>query len=299
MAHVAQVLSCLRMKFSSLSAAWRSQGTRGALRVALDMATGARSLLAPDVLDVATRARAIEIGGPSRCFRRRGILPVYPVVGSLDIVNFSSATIWEGSLREGAPFAPEGKALGVQFLREATDLAGIGDHSYEVVLSSHCLEHSANALRALKEWRRVCAPDGYLCLVLPHRDGTFDWRRPVTSMAHYRSDEERDVGEDDDTHFEEIISLHDVSRDSGLASREELRRRVADNVATRSVHHHVLDLRSAVTLVGESGWTPLAAEARRPYDIVVLARNTSGSRADYDVDSLLRASAIATDRLTR
>ena len=285
------------MKFSSLTAAWRSQGTRGSLKVALDMVTGARSLLADEVVSVATGARAIEIGGPSRCFRRRGILPVYPAVGSLDIVNFSSTTIWEGSIAEGGPFAPEGKVLGVQYLREATDLAGIGDHAYDVVFSSHCLEHSANALRALKEWRRICVPDGYLCLVLPHRDGTFDWRRPVTSMEHYRSDEERDVGEDDDTHFEEIIALHDVQRDSGVASREELERRVADNVATRSAHHHVLDLRSAVTLVGESGWTPLAAEARRPYDIVVLARNAPGEGPGYDVESVLRASAFAADRL--
>ncbi len=286
------------MKFSSLSALWRSQGTLGSLRVALDTVSGARSLLAADVVSRATGARGIEIGGPSRCFRQRGILPLYPVVGSLDIVNFSSSTIWEGSIAEGAPFAPEGKVLGVQYLREATDLVGIDDHVYDVVLSSHCLEHSANALRALKEWRRICRPEGYLCLVLPHRDGTFDWRRPVTTLDHYRADEEGDVGEDDDSHFEEILALHDVQRDAGLASREELSRRVADNVNTRSVHHHVLDLRSAVALVGESGWTPLAAEARRPFDIVVLARNVPGRVAHYDLEAVVRASAFASDRRT-
>ncbi len=287
------------MDLSSLSAAWRSQGTLGSLKVAVDMVTGARSLLAPEVESFARGARAIEIGGPSRCFRQRGILPVYPAVASLDIVNFSGSTIWEGSIAEGAPFAPEGQVLGVQFLREATDLSGIADHAYDAVFSSHCLEHSANALRALKEWRRVCAPGGHLCLVLPHRDGTFDWRRPVTSIEHYRADEARDVGEDDDTHFEEIIALHDVRRDSGLASREELARRVADNFTTRSVHHHVLDLRSAVALVGESGWTPLAAEARRPYDIVVIARNGPDDAPSFDVESVIRNSTFASDRATR
>ncbi|MDE3138851.1 MAG: hypothetical protein KGL05_03290, partial [Acidobacteriota bacterium] len=61
------------MNLSSLSAAWRSQGTLGSLKVAVDVVTGARSLLAPEVESFAKGARAIEIGGPSRCFRQRGI----------------------------------------------------------------------------------------------------------------------------------------------------------------------------------------------------------------------------------
>jgi len=65
------------------------------------------------------------------------------------------------------------------------------------------------------------------------------------------------------------------------------------------VHHHVLDLRSAVTLVGESGWTPLAAEARRPYDIVVIARNAPGDGPEFDVESVIRASAFVSDRRPR
>jgi hypothetical protein len=40
----------------------------------------------------------------------------------------------------------------------------------------------------------------------------------------------------------------------------------------RGVHHHVFDLRSAVLLVSEAGWTPTSVEARRPYDILVLAQ---------------------------
>jgi SAM-dependent methyltransferase len=283
------------MKISSLSAAWRSQGTWGSLQVAKDMLTGAQSSIAHEVLDVAANARAIEIGGPSRCFRRRGILPIYPVTTSLDIVNFSSTTLWEGSLVEGAPFAPEGRTLGVQWLREATDLWGIADHSYDVVFSSHCLEHTANALRALKEWKRICVPDGYLCLVVPHREGTFDWRRPVTTMEHYLQDEADDVAEGDETHFEEIVRLHDIQRDSGVRTREELRARVQDNVHTRAVHHHVLDTRSAVSLVAQSGWNPLAAEARRPYDIVVLAQNHPSS-SPIDASKVLRGSPFSSDR---
>lgn len=284
------------MKVSSLTAAWRSQGTLGSLHVAKDMLVGARSSIAPEVLGVVTDARGIEIGGPSGCFRRRGILPIYPVMSELDIVNFSSKTLWEGSLVEGAPFAPEGRTLGVQLLREATDLHGIADHSYDVIFSSHCLEHSANALRALKEWRRICQPGGYLCLVVPHRDGTFDWKRPVTTIEHYRDDEAREVSESDETHFEEILRLHDIRRDSGVQSREELQTRVADNYNTRAVHHHVLDLGSAVSLVAESGWVPVAAEARRPYDIVILARNLENAASEVDMSKVVRTSPFTSDK---
>ncbi len=284
------------MKVSSLAAVWRSQGTRGSLRVALDIVRATRSAVAPEVLAVATGARAVEIGGPSRCFRRRGIVPIYPVVGSLDIVNFSSSTLWEGTLVEGSPFAPEGRNLGVQLLREASCLEGVADQTYDVVASSHCLEHCADALGTLREWRRVCRDDGYLCLVVPHRDGTFDWRRAVTSMQHYRDDALAGVSEDDETHFEEINRLHDVRRDPGVPSHEELRRRLARNSATRAAHHHVLTLASAVDLVMEAGWSPVAADVRRPYDIVVLARKSPSVTSQVDLADVARRSPFASDR---
>ena len=282
------------MRVSSFTAAWRSQGTLGSLAVARDMLFGTKSSLASGVSTFVTNAKVIEVGGPSRCFRRRGFIPIYPLVSSMDIVNFASSTLWEGSLEDGATFAPEGRVLGHQLLREATDLEGIADHSYDVVISSHCLEHSANALHALREWKRVCKPDGYLCLVLPHRDGTFDWMRPVTEIEHYLRDEADNVGEDDQTHFEEIVEFHDISRDSGVRSRDALRQRVSQNFHTRAVHHHVFDLRSACLLVAESGWSPQASEARRPYDIVVLARNCV-SNARLDLTSVMGSSPFRTD----
>ena len=41
----------------------------------------------------------IEIGGPSSFFRHQ--LPIYKKIKSLDGVNFSSSTIWEGEILEG------------------------------------------------------------------------------------------------------------------------------------------------------------------------------------------------------
>jgi len=279
-----------------LGASWRSQGTLGIIQCARDRLIGAQSSFAAEVLDIADGARGIEIGGPSRLFGRHGVIPIYPVMGILDNVNFSDQTLWEESLGEGTPYAPTGIPIGIQFLRESTDLRDIPNHSYDVVLSSHCLEHIANPLRALKEWRRICKPGGYLCLIVPHRDRTFDWKRPVTPMDHYLSDEHSNVDEGDVTHFDEVIRLHDLRRDSGVRSVEDLKRRVADNLKSRAVHHHVFDLRSTAPLIRAAGWTPTAMEARRPSDIFVFAQNSTSSFTEYNPASIVRGSPFRSDQ---
>ncbi len=280
----------------SLRSAWRSQGTLGLIQSASDRLIGTRSSLAEEALEVADGARGLEIGGPSARFRQHGMLPLYQALRSVDNVNYSVRTLWGDTLEDGSPYMPAGRSTGVQFLREATDLHGIREHSYDVILSSHCLEHIANPLRALREWRRVCRADGHLCLVVPHRDGTFDRKRQVTPIEHYRSDELNDVGEDDDTHFDEVIRCHDLRRDPRVRSLQDLKIRVADNKTVRGVHHHVLDLMSTLFLVGEAGWTPTAAEARRPCDILVLAQNSTAVPGPYDPRSILKGSPFRSDR---
>ena len=284
------------MRPSVLSDVWRSQGVLGTVQSAKDRLVGTRSALADEALIIAEGVKGIEIGGPSGRFGRHGMLPIYSVMRAIDNVNFSDQTLWEGSLVEGMPFAPTGTPVGIQFLREATDLSGIADHSYDLILSSHCLEHIANPLRALREWRRICGLEGYLCLIVPHRDGTFDRNRPVTPMNHYMSDEQNNVDETDDTHFDEIIRLHDLRRDPGVRSLSDLKSRVAQNQTMRAVHHHVFDLKSAVLLISEAGWTPFAAEARRPYDILILAKNFARSPAKCDPGSIVKGSPFKSDR---
>ncbi len=283
------------MRPSSLWAVWRRQGTLGFIQSVTDRLTGTRSSLVNEALAVAAGAKGIEIGGPSDRFQWDGMLPLYPAMRAVDNVNFSAQTLWEKALKEGTAYLPAGRPVGIQFLREASDLHDIPDDSYDVVISSHCLEHIANPLRALREWRRVCRPGGYLCLIVPHLDGTFDWKRPVTTIGHYRSDLENDVGESDSTHFDEVIRCHDLSMDPGVSSFEELRSRVANNLTVRSVHHHVFDLRSAVLLVSEAGWRPTAAKARRPCDIMVLAQESTDLSAGHKSKSILRGSPFRSD----
>lgn len=221
------------------------------------------------VSQVLTGARVLEVGGPSALFRSDNLVPSYGRAASIDNVNYTGATLWESGLRDGGDYAPEGHRLGTQWLREASDLGDVGP--YDVVISSHTIEHTADPLRALREWLRVTRDGGALVLVVPHRDGTFDHRRPLTTIEHLRDDEARAVDEADDTHVDEILRLHDVDRDPGLASHTQLRERVDQNLSTRSMHHHVFDTRTVWEMVTEVGWRPVEVEAVWPHDIVLLA----------------------------
>ncbi len=57
------------------------------------------------------------------------------------------------------------------------------DGTLDYVLSSHVIEHFFDPVKALREWHRVIKPGGYIYIVAPHRDRTFDSQREVTPVA--------------------------------------------------------------------------------------------------------------------
>jgi len=108
----------------------------------------------------------IEIGGPSSIFNDKGYIPLYKVVRNLDGCNFSNSTIWEGNIEIKNEYNYYKEKFGIQYILEATDLSSIEDSKYEFLISSNCLEHVANPLKAIEEWIRVIKKDGFLLLVL-------------------------------------------------------------------------------------------------------------------------------------
>lgn len=181
----------------------------------------------------------IEIGGPSKIFRT--VLPIYASIAALDGVNFAHQTIWENSIDGSKPYRYYKARAGKQFIREASHLDGISSNSYQFLISSNCLEHVANPLKALEEWVRVVEPDGVLMLILPKKESNFDHQRLVTSFEHLLEDYENRTEEDDLTHLEEILALHDLSRDPLAGDAHRFRERSLKNFENRCLHHHVFD----------------------------------------------------------
>ena len=203
--------------------------------------------------------RALEIGGPSDLFGDAGSLPVYSCLGSIDNVNYSAQTLWQSqAVQFGETLVCEGTAIPVH------------DASYDCVFSSHSLEHVANPIKALLEWKRVIRDHGLLLLVLPNRKYTFDWRRPVTSLEHLRHDFKHDTPETDLFHLDEILALHDLSRDPPAGNPEQFRERCLRNAEFRAIHHHVFSPETAAQLLRELGFSIVRQDVKR-VNIITLA----------------------------
>ena len=186
-------------------------------------------------IEITKDRNGLEIGGPSNIFKYR--LPVYRTCQSMSFVNFSDSTIWEGKLDQETLFFKN--KSGKQYISEATDLSQFNDNAFEFIVSSNCLEHVANPLKAMLEWKRVGS--GKIVLILPRKDFNFDHKRPFTRFKHILKDFEDDVNEQDLTHLEEILELHDLSLDKAAGSFEQFKNRSLRNHENRCLHHHVFD----------------------------------------------------------
>jgi SAM-dependent methyltransferase len=234
---------------------------------------------------------ALEPGGPSASFGRWGLVPVYSRLAALDILDYAERTLWSKAAHEHRR----------RLIGEAGKLDGVPDEAYDALLASHVVEHLANPLGALAEWQRVVRPGGYVLLIVPHRDGTFDHRRPVTSLTHLQADAMQDTGEDDLTHLEEILELHDLARDPGAPSREVFERRCRENASSRAMHHHVFISRTVVDMCRAAGLDVLLVRPVLPHNIVCFCRVGQSHRDDLgeqELSAILSRSPFASDRNT-
>ncbi len=279
-------------------------GLLGMAKIALGHRLG-RRLRSYDVCrPLIEEAQGIEIGGPSAIFARSGILPLYPHLAHLDNCDFAGETIWHGDAADGSPFVYDaGREPGTRLVRDATALKGIEDASYDVVLSSHTLEHVADPLRALAEWIRVLREGGHLVLVLPHLENTFDHRRPVTTLQHIEDDLVRSTPDDDDTHLREFVELCDLTRVPERLSRQEFEERTRNHVENRTLHHHVFDTDLVVRLLNRAGFHVVHIETALPFHIVAVAavHDTEPDNGAFlsDTADWRRRSVFRRDRVSR
>jgi SAM-dependent methyltransferase len=229
-------------KIKSLSKTFQSKGICGVLELVQNKVFSKKITTIQNkdaYLNYFAGKKGIEIGGPSTVFST--VIPVYQVVETLDGCNFSSETIWEGSIFEGENFNYFENKKGFQYICEASNLATIPSGKYDFLVASHCLEHCANTLKTVKEWLRVVKKGGVLLIIVPDKRYTFDQNRPITTFKHLLDDLENEVDETDMAHLEEILELHDLNRDLAAGTKEQFINRSLANHENRCLHHHVFD----------------------------------------------------------
>jgi SAM-dependent methyltransferase len=217
------------------------------------------------------RKSGLEFGGPSSIFAANNLIPIYNIASAVDNCDFASRNIWTRREKRRGHKSDMRKPL----IAEAAEPSEIPDESYDFVASSHVLEHVANPLRALSEWKRILKPSGIIVVVVPHKAGMFDHRRPFTTFDHVLADFESNVTETDLTHLEEIVALHDLTLDPPAGSREQFRKRCLQNASSRAMHHHVFSPGLLVDMFSLMEMRVLNVTVERPYHIVVFAQKAA------------------------
>jgi predicted SAM-dependent methyltransferase len=210
----------------------------------------------------------IEIGGLSPIFNTE--VPLYKIIENVDGCNFSSQTVWEGTIQEGNSYNFFESKKGHQYVCEASDLKDVPSDKYDFLISSHCLEHCANALKTVEEWLRVVKKGGAILLVLPNKNFTFDHNRYVTTFDHLLDDYNKKIDETDLTHLPEILLLHDLSMDVDAGTKEQFEKRSQDNFYNRCLHQHVFDFKLLEQIFEYNNIQVIDKSFAKPYHQIIL-----------------------------
>jgi ubiquinone/menaquinone biosynthesis C-methylase UbiE len=186
------------------------------------------------------------------------LIPVYFSANKVDGVNFSNRTVWEGDIQAGNTYQYLPGKFGHQYISDGTDLSEINSNSYEFLLSSDCLEHIANPIKALLEWNRILKTNHLMLLVLPNKTSNFDHQRAYTSYEHIIDDFETNKDETDLTHLREILTFHDLSKDPAAGNFEEFTLRSLNNFHNRCLHHHVYNEDTIRKILTKSGFETIS-----------------------------------------
>lgn len=181
-----------------------------------------------DAMNVSFVGKGIDIGGTTPMF-----IPLYRRANHCDILNHEVEKI-------GKEYRVDEKIIGTYIISDATDMQNtIKNEQYDFVISSNCLEHIANPLKALKEWRRILKVGGTMLLALPDREYWFDHNRLITKFDHLMDDYNNNIGEDDLSHLDEVLEKTDKNFFEN--SWEEFVDSMSHNDIYRGMHHHVFN----------------------------------------------------------
>jgi len=129
-----------------------------------------------------------------------------------------------------------GKPTNADYVTDAANLFFAADESLDFVCSSHVLEHIANPLGAINEWKRAIKKGGIIYAGVPDKRYTFDHRRKRTPLSHLIDDFEKNVDQTDSTHIYEFIENWDEKRVYSC-NKEQFLENVRNNPKSQ-VHHH-------------------------------------------------------------
>lgn len=93
-----------------------------------------------------------------------------------------------------------GNPMPVDVVANGDDLP-FNDEEFDFVINSHVLEHFYNPIKAINEWLRVIKKGGYIFMIIPHKDRTFDKDRPLTTIEEILERQQKNITIDLHSHY--------------------------------------------------------------------------------------------------
>ena len=214
--------------------------------------------------------QGLEIGGHSHIFSEAGPIPVYGIARKLDNLDFCSTTFWLPGIRAVEYRPAENLDPGLNFYIDSDRMSEMVAEKYDFLIASHVIEHLANPIKTVLEWKRLLKLGGAMILIAPCKYFSYDCDRPTTKIAHLIEDYMSDVGEDDLTHIDEVILKHNLRKDKTVSDIGKLIERTKQNKNNRIMHHHVFDLKLLREMGERCGLQVLESEYIMPRHVACI-----------------------------
>jgi hypothetical protein len=226
-----------------------------------------------EIIKILYNKRGIEFGGPTELFSNiKYKLDLYNNV-HLDggnLLNDNSFSNLPGH-ENRFEYYKYGNNIGKQYdvdCANENSIKKIG-RKYDFIVTSHVIEHIANPIKSLINWKEILDDEnGYILSIIPDYKYCFDRKRPLTTIEHLIDDYKSDIKEDDTTHINEQINLHDWS----LGGHPDFHKLCIDNYKTRVVHHHTFDISLVENMFIYSGYEVLVSYKHDDLNIINLSK---------------------------
>lgn len=119
------------------------------------------------------------------------------------------------------------------------------DDVFDYAIATHVIEHVPNPIKAIREMHRIVKDGGYIVLIVPDKEKTFDSRRALTPLENVVGDYENPSPERDLPHFVDFYTNTDAHEHAGEMDAVVLERVAAEKWKEAfPIHYHVWDYAS-------------------------------------------------------
>jgi predicted SAM-dependent methyltransferase len=176
-----------------------------------------------ELKNIVLNKKVLEIGGPSQLLNY-----LYDSVESIEMLNHKESM--EVHHTSNFPSKTIGKYFG-----DATELQSFSSNNlfdrFDVVITSHTLEHISNPISAIKIWKKCLVPGGVIINIVPNKNFCWDANREYTTNQHFLEDYMNGTLESDMTHVHESSCMQ--------VTRPNYYQEVGLVNETRIIHHHI------------------------------------------------------------